>query len=185
MAIFTNLEATNQGKHGMFESSRIKASITGHLYDLVFDADVDNGVLVKVGDYTGNGLQEREGTVAGVKDKVAITGAPALVKEAFTRGQAEAYNFYNKAGIPVKCYELVPEDIFAIADYQFTSDSKAQVKVGACVVGDGKGAYVASASTDITTKGATNGFVGKIHSITSGSEYTMVRIEVVQNTTIA
>lgn len=184
MAIYTNMEAVASGKHGMFESSRIKASITGHLYDLVFDKDIDNGVMVAVGDYTGNGLQERKGTVAKITDKVAITGAPALIKDSFTTQQAQPYNYYNKAGVPVKSYELVEEDIFAIADYQFTEGSKSLVKVGACVVVDGNGAYVASDAGDLTTKGSTNGFVGKIHSIATGTYYTMVRVEVVQNKAI-
>lgn len=183
MAIFTNLEAVEAGRHGMFESSRIRASITGHLYDVVFEEDIDNGVLVLVKGYTGNGLQEREGAVATVKDKVAVTGNPALIKDAFTRQQNQPYNYYNKAGIDVKCYELVPEDIFAVADYQFTEGSKASVKEGAYVTVDGNGAYVAAAELGSLT--TTNGFVGKIHSISRGTEYVMVRIEVVQNTTIA
>lgn len=185
MAVYTNMEAVASGKHGMFESSRIKSSITGHLYDLVFNKDVDNGVMVKVGDYTGNGLQEREGTIAAITDKVAITGAPALIKDSFTTQQAQPYNFYNKKGIPVKSYELVEEDIFAIADYQFTEGSNGKVKVGACVVIDGNGAYIASDAGDLSTKGSTNGFVGKIHSISTGTYYTMVRVEVVQNKAIA
>ena len=183
MAVYTNMEAVASGKHGMFESSRIKATNCGHLYDVVFEENVDNGVLVKVGDFTGNGLQEREGSIATAKDKVAVTGSPALIKDAFTTSQAQPYNYYNKAGIDVKCYELVEEDIFAVADYQFTDDSKSKVKVGAYVTIDGNGAYVAAESEGSLK--TTNGFVGKIHSIAAGVYYTMVRIEVVQNTTIA
>lgn len=183
MAVYTNLEASAAGKHGMFESSRLKASITGRIYDLVFESDIDNGVLVKVGDFTGDGLQEREGSVATIKNKVAVTGSPALIKEAYTTGQNQPYNYYNRAGVDVKCYELVPEDIFAVADYQFTEGSKANVKVGAYVTIDGNGAYVAAASAGTLT--TTNGFVGKVHSISVGTYYTMVRIEVIQNTEIA
>lgn len=183
MAVYTNMEAVAMGKHGMFESSRIKATDCGHLYDVVFEEDIDNGVLVKVGDYTGNGLQEREGTVATIKDKVAVTGNPVLIKDAFTTQQNQPYNYYIKAGTDVKCYELVPEDIFAVADYQFTTGSAANVKVGAYVTIDGNGAYVAAAEAGTLT--TTNGFVGKIHSIATSTYFTMVRIEVIQNTTIA
>lgn len=183
MAVYTNMEAVKSGKHGMFESSRIKATITGHLYDVVFDEDIDNGVLVAVKGYTGDGLQEREGAVATAKNKVAVTGNPALIKDAFTRQQNQPYNYYNRAGIDVKCYELVPEDIFAVADYQFTEGSKTNVKVGAYVTVDGNGAYVAAASEGSLK--TTNGFVGKIHSLSVGLYYTMVRIEVIQNTEIA
>lgn len=179
--VYTNMEAVQSGKHGMFESSRIRASITGHLYDVKFDNDIDNGVLVKVEGYTGNGLQERSGKVATTKDKVAVTGSPALIKDSFTTQQAQPYNYFNRAGEPVKCYELVPEDIFAVASYQFTDESKEQVKVGAYVIVDDKGAYTAQSSDASTT----NGFVGKIHSISVGAYYTMVRIEVIKNETVA
>lgn len=181
MAVYTNMEAVKSGKHGMFESSRIRATNCGHLYDVTFEEDIDNGVLVLVKGYTGNGLQEREGAVATTKDKVAVTGNPALIKDAFTTQQNQPYNYYNRANNPVKCYELVKEDIFAVADYQFTEDSKEHLKVGSYVIVDGNGAYKAQTADP----SATNGFVGKIHSIYATTYYTMVRIEVVQNTTIA
>lgn len=181
MAVYTNMEAVKSGKHGMFESSRIRATNCGHLYDVTFEEDIDNGVLVLVKGYTGNGLQEREGAVATTKDMVAVTGNPALIKTAFTTQQDQPYNYYNRANNPVKCYELVKEDIFAVADYQFTEDSKEHLKVGSYVIVDGNGAYKAQTADP----SATNGFVGKIHSIYATTYYTMVRIEVVQNTTIA
>lgn len=181
MAVYTNMEAVKSGKHGMFESSRIRATNCGHLYDVTFEEDIDNGVLVLVKGYTGNGLQEREGAVATTKDMVAVTGNPALIKDAFTTQQNQPYNYYNRANNPVKCYELVKEDIFAVADYQFTEDSKEHIKVGSYVIVDGNGAYKAQ----VADPSATNGFVGKIHSIYTTTYFTMVRIEVVQNTTIA
>lgn len=182
--VYTNMQYTEQGNHGIFEASRLKSNITGHIYDVLVrdnsnkEIDVDNGVCVVVGDYTGNGLQERYGKVAGVKDQVAITGAPALIKDSFTKTQASPYNFYNKAGIPVKTWELVKEDIFGISLGQFTKESAAQVKVGAYVVLDGKGMYVAQADAPTATD---HGFIGKVHSIAAGTYYTTVRIEVIQN----
>ena len=37
----------------------------------------------------------------------------------------------------------------------------------------------------VTTLSTTNGFIGKIHSVSAGTYYTMVRILVVQNKTVA
>ena len=77
-------------------------------------------------------------------------------------------------------------DIFGIASYQFTDASAKNVKVGALVTVDGKGAWVAQAdSATVATLSTTNGFIGKIHSISVGTYYTVVRIQVVQNKQIA
>lgn len=177
MAIYTTLTPNAVEKHGVFESSRMKATDIGHLYDaLVQDAQgvniaVDNGVAIAIGEFTGNGLQEVKATIAKKADKIAVVGTPALIKDAFTSEQADAYNFYNKAGSLVKAYEVVAEDIFAVADYQIDGE----IKVGATVVVDGEGAY------EVTTSVDGYAFVGKVHSISAGDYATMVRIQCVKN----
>lgn len=192
MAIYTNLKAVETNLHGLFESSLLAATDIGDLYDVIVRdeyekaIDVDNGVAIKVLDFTGNGLQERYATIAGVKDKIAVIGTPAIVKSATTKGQEQAYNFTNPAGKSAKAYQIqdpsVHTDVFGIASYQFTDDSKDQVKVGAYVVVDGEGAWVAQEDEPEATS---YGFIGKIHSIAVGSYYTIVRISVVQNTQLA
>lgn len=185
--IYTN-QTVKGGTHGLFESSRIKSTDIGHLYDaLVKDSegnaiDVDNGVAIKIGAFTGNGLQEVEATIAAVGDKIAVVGAPALVKDAFTKAQAQANNFYIPAGQDAKAYQLVEEDIFAVASYQFTDGSVANVAKDAYVVVDGNGKWVAQTSEPSAD---TYGFIGKIHSVAVGTFYTMVRIEVIKNEQVA
>lgn len=193
--IFTNLEANEKNLHGMFESSRLMATDVGDIYDvLVRDGnekaiDVDNGVAIKVGDFTGNGLQERYATIAKVEDKIAVVGSPAEVKTAMTKAQEQPYNFYNKAGNDAKAYQIqdkgIHSDVFAVAEYQFTDESKDKIKVGNLVVVDGNGAWVADEKTNLETLKTTNGFIGKIHSFSIANYYRMVRIEVVQNIDIA
>lgn len=180
--IYTTFEAVELGKHGMFESSRLKATDIGHLYDALVKADdkeipVDNGVAIKIGNFTGNGLQEVEATIAGVNDKIAVVGSPAIVKDAFTTAQAQPYNFYNKAGVDAKAYEVVEGDIFAVASYQFTNE--AEIAFGKYVQVDGTGKWT------IVDEIPETGFVGKVHSVAVGTFYTMVRIECVQNEQIA
>ena len=194
--IYTNLKSREKQLHGLFESSNLMATDVGNLYDaLVRDVNgkeisCDNGVALKIGEYTGNGLQERYATIAGLKDKIAVTGAPANVKTALTKEQSQPYNFTNPAGKPAKAYQIqdvdVHTDIFGIASYQFTDASAENVKVGALVTVDGKGAWVAQADgVTANTLSTTNGFIGKIHSISVGTYYTIVRIQVVQNKQIA
>lgn len=195
MAIFTNLIAKEQKLHGLFESSQLLATDVGNIYDaLVRDESekpiaVDNGVALKVDAFSGNGLEERYATIAKITDKIAVTGAPAEVKTALTTEQGQAYNYTNPAGKPVKTYQIadpsVHTDIFGIASYQFTDESADKVKVGNLVTVDGKGAWVASETSELATLQGTNGFVGKIHSLSVGTYYTIVRIQVLQNKDIA
>lgn len=193
--IYTNLKARENKLHGLFESSALLSTDVGKLYDAIVRdendtaIEVDNGVAIHIGDYTGEGLQERYATIATAKEKIAVTGSPADVKSALTTAEAQAYNYTNTAGKAAKAYQIqdadVHEDIFGVAQYQFTDDSADKVKVGNAVVVDGKGAWVADEAANIDTLKGTNGFVGKIHSISYGTYYNIVRIEVVQNKDIA
>ena len=193
--VYTNLASREKNMHGLFESSALLATDVGNVYDaFVRDESekpiaVDNGVALKIGDYSGNGLEERYATIAKITDKIAVTGAPAEVKTALTTEQGQAYNYTNPAGKPVKTYQIadpsVHTDIFGIASYQFTDDSAEKVKVGNLVTVDGKGAWIASEATEFTTLQGTNGFIGKIHSLSVGTYYTIVRIQVLQNKDIA
>jgi len=181
MAIYTNLKEVKANVHGMFESSRLKATVVGHLYDAIVrdendeEIAVDNGVGIKMGEFTGDGLQTKFATVAAAGDKIAVTGSPAVVKDAFTRLQGAEFNFYHEAGVVAKAYEVVAEDIFAVAKYQFVSGDPV---VGAFVTVDGNGAWVAVAEEP---SAETYGFIGKIHSIASNDFYPMVRIEAIKN----
>ena len=197
---YTNSDAN--GRHGIFESSRLKATDVGRLYDALVRAEVsnqmvpievDNGVAVSIKQFTGNGLQEVYATIAGVGDKIAVVGTPAVVKDARVASDEIPSKFTNKAGHLAKAYEVLNDshEIFAVADYQFTDASKANIKVGNYVTWDGTGMWVAVASTATAPKmagenGATNGFIGKIHSIAYDNIglTTIVRIQCIQNVQI-
>lgn len=197
MAIFSNLTELAGGTHGIFESSLLKSSISGHLWDCLVvtetssggnitrtPIDVDNAVAVKVGDFThkDKGLQERYATIAGVKDKVGIVGSPALIKDARSQYEASEGFFYNKAGQDSKVYEVVGDkydgDIFGVSLNMFTTASQTNVTEDAYVVLDGTGKYVAQAAAPTM---ANYGFVGRVHSIYTNNDYTLVRIYVIQN----
>ena len=193
--IYTNLKAIEKNLRGLFESSKLMSTDIGNLYDVIVrngsdnPIAVDNGVAIFVGDYTGDGLQTRYATIATAKQKIAVIGTPANVKTAMTKAQEQPYNFTNEAGQVAKAYQIqdatIHDDIFAIASYQFTDNTATKVKVGALVVVDGKGAWEAHDASELETLKTSNGFVGKIHSISVGTYYTMVRIEVVQNVDLA
>lgn len=186
MAIYTNLNWVTSDVHGMFESSRLISTDVGKIFDVIVrdDSDVeipvDNGVGVKLGAWTHDGLQTRYATIAQAGDKIVVTGSPALVKDALTKRQEAEFNFYHPAGKVAKAYQLRGEDqadeadIFAVAQYQFTSGDPV---VDAYVTVDGNGGWVATESKPAETYG----FIGRIHSIAMNDYYPMVRIEVIKN----
>lgn len=193
MAIFSNLTELATGQHGVFESSLLKSTLAGHLWDCLVVATVgsstnpiavDNGVAVKVGAFThnDNGLQERYATIAGVKDKIGVVGTPALIKDARTQLEATEPYFFNKAGDDSKVYEVIGDefdgDIFGVSTVLFTDASKSAIAKDAYVVLDGNGKYVAQAAKPTMSN---YGFVGQIHSIYTNNTYTLVRIYVLQN----
>ena len=177
-------------EHGQFQSSLLKATISGHIWDArvqatvdskVVDVDVDNGVAVKMGGFTGDGLQERTATIATAKDKIGVIGSVPLVKDAYNEAQAAEDKFYNKAGQLSKVYEVIGDafdpDIFAVSSYLFSSDATLLKKDNYVTV-DGNGGYVAVATKPSATA---YGFIGQIHSIATNGFFTIVRIAVLQN----
>ena len=182
MAIFTNMEAVKLQKHGIAETTGLAATENGFLYDLIVrdgenkEISVDNGVAVKVGTMTGDGLQTRYATIAGEGDKIAFVADVPVIKVAFTKAQADEWNFTNRAGKPVRAYEVLNKntEMFGIADYQITSGT---VTKGAKVVVDGNGGWKIEANPSASTYG----FIGEVADIAKAMNSTIVRISVVQN----
>lgn len=187
---FVDAKAEKNGFFGYFESSRLKATDVGRIHDTLVEGtvdgevvpiQVDNGVPVKIGDFTGEDLQQIHATIAGVGDKIAVVGTDPVVKNAASRaGEAPIY-FTNPAGKLSRTYEILndSQEIFAVASYQFTAASQANIKKGAYVVTDGNGMWVAQAAAP----GNTYGFIGKVHSLVPDTvdNFTLVRIQCVQN----
>lgn len=194
MAIYTDATVIG-GNHIIAQSSNLKSTISGHLFDALISEKTtvsgetkytpipcDNGVMVHLEIFSGDGLQERYAVIAGVKDKVGFVCSPPLVKDATTKAQESEANFYHKAGVLAKVYEVQGDphdpDIFGVSMEGFTEASQTNVKVGAYVVLDGNGKYVAQAAKPTMSN---YGFVGQIHSIQTGMFYTLVRIAAIQN----
>lgn len=177
MAIYTDFEANNATRHSVFESSKLKATISGNIYDGICSVDVDNGQALKLGDFTGDGLQTRTVTKAGIADQIVVAGSVPVIKDAFTKIENEPFNFYNKQGSVIRCYEVVKDDIFGVSKSFITGT----VAVGKFVKVNASGAYEISEADP----SATNGFVGKIHSIQTGTFDDLARILVIKNEPVA
>ena len=195
MSVYTNLKEVTHDLHGIWRSSRLRSTLAGHIFDVrvqktttqgglivTKDIDVDNGVAVAVTGWSHDGLQERTAKIAGVKDKILVIGTPAIVKDAFTKAQADETNFYIPAGKLARAYMIEADetdgDIFAVGDFQFTNADPADIAVDAYVVVDGNGKWTALAAKPTMSN---YGFVGQIHSIQTGANYSVVNIFAIQN----
>ena len=141
MNVYDNVKVT---AHAVCESSRLKATVVGNIYDLICHKDLDNGAIVGVGAHV-------EGQVFNAKDYAEGDIACLVLTVPFSyNGQkykSEEKFFYNAAGEVARAYELYVGDIYTI--------SEAGLASGAAV-----GKYVNAAGAISASAG--NGFAGEI-----------------------
>ena len=131
-------------EHAVCESSRLKATTAGHIYDLKCHKALDNGAIVGVGAHV-------EGQVFDSKDYAAGDIACLVLTPPFAyngnKYQSEEKFFYNAAGEVARAYELHVGDIYTIS---------AKGLIGTPAVG----AHVDA--TNKASEDAGNGFDGEI-----------------------
>ena len=130
--------------HAVCESSRLKATTAGHIYDLKCHKALDNGAIVGVGAHV-------EGQVFNAKDYANGDVACLVLTVPFAyngnKYKSEEKFFYNAAGDVARAYELHVGDIYTISEAGLTGTPS----VGKFI--DATNAVVESAGT---------GFAGEI-----------------------
>ena len=130
--------------HAVCESSRLKATTAGHIYDLKCKKDLDNGAIVGVGAHV-------EGQVFETKDYAAGDIACLILTPPFAyngnKYQSEEKFFYNAAGELARAYELHVGDIYTISAAGLTG-------------APAKNKFIDSTNTVVDAAG--DGFVGEI-----------------------
>lgn len=159
-------------KHGVAESTLLKATKVGHHYNLVADEDVDNGSVCKIGDFVKEDVFKADKAAIGDKITLILT-APKIYSDYTTRMQEES-NFYNGAGEIMRAYEIQDTDRFTLSKEAF-SDA-ANPEVGEYVGVDGAGYKLTTLGK--ADPGAGYGFLGKIYAIANNGNY---RIWVIRN----
>lgn len=114
MNVFDNIKGE---AHVVCESSRLKATYAGHIYDLKMTKDTDNGTIVAIGDHVEGQVYEAKDYVAGSKPYLVLT-AP-LAYNGRKVWSDEKY-FYNAQGELARAYELCEGDIFTISEDAFS-----------------------------------------------------------------
>lgn len=142
MNVFDNI----QGKaHVVAESSRLKATTAGHIYDLKMTADTDNGTIVCVGKHVEGQVFEAKAYAAGEKPYLILTSPFAYNGK---KAWSDEKYFYNAKDEIARAYELHVEDIFTVSADAF---------VGAPAVGK-----FVDATYTVAEAAGDAGFVGEI-----------------------
>ncbi|RGF22384.1 hypothetical protein DW128_03080 [Firmicutes bacterium AM10-47] len=148
----------NMEKHAVAGSSKLKATTSGHIYNILIEEDMDNGTLVAKGDYVKPEVYKAKAATgfSGVildkasngnfyievvepGDALLLLQVPLIYEEYTTAMQHES-NFYNANGDIVRSYELYAGDFFELSKEGFvgtpekgktvTIDTTKKIKVG-------------------------------------------------------
>ena len=162
-------------KHGVAESTLLKATQVGHHYNLVNESkDIDNGSVCKIGDRLRSDVFKADIPTKGDKIVLILT-APKIYQEYETRMQEES-NFYNGKGEVMRAYEIQDTDRFTLSTEAFADD--AELAVGKYVFVDGTGYKLTTGEKPNMTE---YGFVGHIYEVAANGNY---RIWVDKNTQV-
>ena len=142
MNVFDNIQGT---PHVVAESSRLKATTAGHIYDLKMIEDTDNGTIVAVGVHVEGQVFKAKTYAAGDTPYLVLT--PPLAYNGKKAWSDEKY-FYNAKGEIARAYELYKDDIFTVSADAFTGSPEV-------------GKYV-DATYKVKESAPATGFVGEI-----------------------
>ena len=113
MNVFDNIKGN---EHIVAESSRLKATTAGHIYDLKVAKDTDNGTIVSVGAHVEGQVFAAKDYVAGDKPYLVLT--PPIAYNGRKANSDEKY-FYNAKDEIARAYELNVDDIFTVSAKAF------------------------------------------------------------------
>ena len=102
--------------HVVAESSRLKATTAGHIYDLKMVEDTDNGTIVAIGKHVEGQVYEAAKYAAGKAPYLVLT--PPLAYNGRKIYSDEKF-FYNAAGEIARAYELHVDDIYTVSKEAF------------------------------------------------------------------
>ena len=142
MNVFDNIQGV---AHVVAESSRLKATTTGHIYDLEMIEDTDNGTIIAVGAHVEGQVFKAKTYAAGDKPYLVLT--PPLAYNGKKAWSDEKY-FYNAKGEIARAYELHKDDIFTVSADAFTGSPEV-------------GKYI-DATYTVKESAPATGFVGEI-----------------------
>ena len=155
-------DVVERDAHVVAESSRLKATGVGHIYDLKMTKDTDNGTIVSVGAHVEGQVFEAKDYVAGETPYLVLTSPLAYNGR---KAWSDEKYFYNAKNEIARAYELHVGDIYTVSEDAFDGEPA-------------EGKYVNAAYTVSAEAGAT-GFVGEIIEEVNYTNSVSYRIRVV------
>ena len=149
-------------EHVVAESSRLKATGAGHIYDLEMIEDTDNGTIVALGAHIEGQLYKAKAFAEGDKPYFILT--PPLAYNGKKAWSDEKY-FYNAKGEVARAYELYVDDMFTISADAFTG----KPEVGKFV----------DAAYEVKDAAPESGFVGEIFEEVNYTNSVSYRVRVI------
>lgn len=137
-------DLANGAVHAVCESSKLKATTAGHIYDLKCHQALDNGAIVGVGTHVEGQVFNSKTYAAGDIACLVLTVPFAYNGNTY---KSEEKFFFNAAGEIARAYELHVGDIYTISAAGLTGTPAV-------------GSYIDATNKASTTKGT--GFAGKI-----------------------
>ncbi|MGF6375107.1 hypothetical protein M2140_000141 [Clostridiales Family XIII bacterium PM5-7] len=168
-------------KYGYVETSALAATYGGgHIYSVVADEVLENGMLVTLGAVID--AENYKVETPDADSKVVLVANPALIYDQSTKAAQEEIYYFIEGGTPARAYDLMENDRFAIVDYLVTeplAGADQPVEKGNFLVcgTDRKYKEVAAAGFDKTAVG----FAAEIVEIVYKSNMTIYRLRVVKN----
>ena len=181
-AIFTNGTWNVYDKHSVARVSLVNDD--AHIFDLIDEVnDVEQGTALKAGAQVGTELQLRVTETPAIGDEIAFVCSVPLIYESYKTSDQFEYNFYNKKGSIMKCYEVRKDNVIGVSNYAITPVSgNTDINQGELIVVDGSRGWKAlAAGTDVSAYG----FVAEVIGFEKYQYDTVVLFRVVRNTTIA
>ena len=148
--------------HVVAESSKLKATIVGHIADLKVAKDTDNGTIVSVGAHVEGQVFAAKDYVAGEKPYLILTSPLAYNGK---KAWSDEKYFYNAKDEIARAYELHVDDIFTVSEDAFDGEPAV-------------GKYV-DAKYTVAEAAGESGFVGLITEEVPYTNSTSYRIRVV------
>lgn len=145
MAIYNTVETTN---------------ISGRCFSFIYDADIENGSLVAMGDLVEGTNDLYNAEIPKTGDRVFLVANPAWSYNDCRRVNQNEDNYIIKANTPFRVYELNELDKFGVQDYGLSNATS--LAVGDYITVDGTTVVAKDAGTAAP---ASAGFVGKVEAI--------------------
>lgn len=116
----------NTAKHAVVEIADLQATHCGHIFNFVDTVnDYDNGVLLAKGAMDAVNYEVYAAKVPTTSDEVMLVASVPTVTDARTQSERAEHNFYNKAGIVMRAYQLVKHDRYAVSSTLFDKEPTA------------------------------------------------------------